>query len=311
MAEDSNRTSIQQWWVQKHCLLYNTTNTASWYGRILQLCDPDSPHYQPMFQKVMGVLPGTEDSVLQLLPGGAFLMHAKSTWVAVYASARLDSINWMLPAGAYDVSADVDVVYAAPAVAAPAVAAPQAPEAPEPIDVEILPIYEQTQELEGLACKKEDLEKREVGWAATHTEAVVEREKEFGSSVMEDMVIVCYASELGRKNKKDPNDNWDESQPIAKGDRTYHGGALVWSPNAPDDEWFQYDWDLPKGSVKTFKGEIVAGKVRPELCLPLRQLNKLFNRALNQEGNGNKSLYRFYLLFVCNSAKCVQITSTT
>ena len=89
MAEDSNRTSIQQWWVQKHCLLYNTTNTASWYGRILQLCDPDSPHYQPMFQKVMGVLPGTEDSVLQLLPGGAFLMHAKSTWVAVYASARL------------------------------------------------------------------------------------------------------------------------------------------------------------------------------------------------------------------------------
>ena len=166
-------------------------------------------------------------------------------------------------------------------------------------------------ELEGLACKKEGLEKREVGWAATHTDAVVEREKEFGSSVMEDMVIVCYASELGRKNKKDPNDNWDESQPIAKGDRTYHGGALVWSPNAPDDEWFQYDWDLPKGSVKTFKGEIVAGKVRPELCLPLRQLNKLFNRALNQEGHGNKSLYRFYLLFVCNSAKCVQITSTT
>ena len=68
MAEDSNRTSIQQWWVQKHCLLCNTTNTASWDGRILQLCDPDSPHFQPMFQKVMGVLPGTEDSVLQLLP---------------------------------------------------------------------------------------------------------------------------------------------------------------------------------------------------------------------------------------------------
>ena len=103
MAEDSNRTRTQQWWVQKHCLLYNTTNTASWYGRILQLCDPDSPHYQPMFQKVMGVLPGTEDSVLQLLPGGAFLMHAKSTWVAVCASARLDSINWQLPAGAHDV----------------------------------------------------------------------------------------------------------------------------------------------------------------------------------------------------------------
>lgn len=108
--------------------------------------------------------------MLQLLPGGAFLMHAKSTWVAVYASARLDSINWMLPVGAYDVSADVDVVYAAPAVAALAVAAPAvaAPQAPEPIDVEILPIYEQTQELEGLACKKEDLEKeRLVGQPST------------------------------------------------------------------------------------------------------------------------------------------------
>ena len=129
------------------------------------------------------------------------------------------------------------------------------------------------------------------------------------------MLHVCIRvyniTSLGILNNCYPNDNWDESQPIAKGDRTYHGGALVWSPNAPDDEWFQYDWDLPKGSVKTFKGEIVAGKVRPELCLPLRQLNKLFNRALNQEGNGNKSLYRFYLLFVCNSAKCVQITSTT
>ena len=61
------------------------------------------------------------------------------------------SIHWMLSVGAYDVSADVDVVYAAPAVAAPAVAAPQAP---EPIDVEVLPMYEQTQELEGLACEK-------------------------------------------------------------------------------------------------------------------------------------------------------------